>query len=162
MAQSSAKVLHRSLILASLFVLSLHCGFAQEAQVRDKGFGPLGGKVDARLIPTLKAFQNQQTTDQQGVAAVKKMHPRAIASAPADRLIVRLDVPALDAAKLARIAATGATVLHSAPQWNDVTLAATLAQVDALSRLAEVRRLALVSRPVRRMAGLVPNRPTAV
>jgi len=64
-------------------------------------------------------------------------------------LLVRLDVRQLDETKLQAIAATGATITESAPQWNSATVSATLTQIAR--RLSKtfpfISQLFLASRP---------------
>ena len=72
-----------------------------------------------------------------------------VPAATTDRITVRLDCPA-GAADLAAIMATGATVVSSSARWHSVTVAATPAQITALSRLANVARVAPAWRPIHR------------
>jgi hypothetical protein len=76
-----------------------------------------------------------------------RLRALTVPAATTDRITVRLDCPA-GAADLAAIIATGATVVASSARWHAVTVAATPAQITALSRLATVARVAPAWRPI--------------
>lgn len=127
----------------------------ENAKTRE--LGPLAFKVDARLIPAVNAVRAGTTTDAAAAQDVKTAHGRALAKTTVpESLAIYIDANVTDAL-LAQIRATGATVIDSAPQWNTVSVHATVSQIDALSQLAGVRSIHLQGARRKHQQGSTPN-----
>ncbi len=132
-------------MLALLSVLALSCpGLVPAADEALPLAAPAAlGAPRAKIDTLIRAYLDLPLADQ-GLAA--RLRRLTVPASRADLLRVRLDV-VVTAQALARIAATGAQVISSAPRWNVVVAEATMAQIDALARLPEVRLVAAALRP---------------
>ena len=133
---------------------------AQDAppeNVKTRALGPLAYKVDARLIPALKAVHAGTATDKSAARDIKSRHGAALASTPQpEQLSIRIDA-IINKGLLAQIAGTGALVTHSAPQWNTVSVTATASQIDALSQIGGIRTITLQAARRKRQQGSTGN-----
>src|SRR5947209_8380873 len=126
---SSRRCILRALrihILTLIVFAAPFCVFAADADpAPNLKTHPLGAKVDHRLLPQVLAIRSKTVTDAQAAKAITAIHTRAI-TAPADPTLlgVRIDT-IVNADSLKQIAATGATIISTAPQWNAVCVMAT-------------------------------------
>ena len=152
----------RLLLLAFATSLILSLTPAQAADLppetpKTQALGPLAYKVDARLISLLDALHAGTADDALAAQTVKGAHGRALANA-ADpkRLAIRIDAQ-ITADLTAAVRATGATIVHVAPQWNTISATATITQIDALSRIGGIRTIMLQAGKRRHQQGTTPN-----
>ena len=154
------KRLPNVLALCAVAVLLSSAAHGADANTDDpklKRLGPLAGKLDRRLIPALQALRGGTSTAPAISRSLQLSLGRTLPPSPAGKLPLTLDVPHVNAATLKAITGTGATVVNSSAQWNTVTALATLEEVDALTRLADVRVITLAHRPSRRQQGAANN-----
>ncbi|MCY3022446.1 MAG: autotransporter-associated beta strand repeat-containing protein [Planctomycetota bacterium] len=119
--------------------------------------GPLARKLDVRLIPHVKALRDKKVTARDAAEAIKQEHGPILARTDAaDAFLVRLDCRVTDAL-LKQIAATGAVITHSTPQWRTVMALATLPQIDALSQVEGISFVSLELGQRRRQQGIADN-----
>jgi PKD repeat protein len=152
----------RILILA-LFALVAPIVFAADAEpAPNLKTHPLAGKVDHRLLPQVLAIRAKTATDAQAAKAVTAVHTRAVtAKGDATQLGVRIDTT-VTPETLKAIAATGATIVSSAPQWNAVCVMATPSQISALADVGAVNQIKLLSKPHHRQQGAQPDEADGV
>ncbi|HEY3320946.1 MAG TPA: PKD domain-containing protein [Planctomycetota bacterium] len=146
-------------LLAILAMLATGTGAAQPEPGKPKSqvLGPLEQKLDSRLIPALNQLRAGTATNASAARDIKMAHGRALASAPnPDEMIVRIDAPVTDAL-LNAIRESGASVLRATPEWNTVSVRATLSQIDALTKSNALRTITLASRPRVRQQGTTGN-----
>lgn len=137
-----------ALKVPSLFAIFFLCVNLTAADVEQ----PVS-RVDSRLRPQAAAagVQGRALNNAERLAAIKKGWGKlAIPARGADRLRVRVDAVVTDAL-LAAIRATGANVTNVYEQWNSVYVDATLAQIDALGELPDVRLVKMELKPRRRI-----------
>lgn len=138
-------------------------GAAETAKVEPRlaHLGPLAGKLDRRLIPSVDALKNGKVTAAAATQNLRSAHARSLPPSPADKLPLTLDVPNLNAALLDAIQKTGAIVVHSSEKWNSVSALASLDAISALTQLPGVRTIGLAHRPFRRQQGAANNQADA-
>ena len=90
--------------------------------------------LNAHLIPAVEAVRAGKSSDADDARDLKEKLGSIAKTSQADQFLVRIDVAVGDAL-LTKVKAIGATVVSSAAQWNTVTAEATLAQIDALTRI---------------------------
>ncbi|MEI6232479.1 MAG: PKD domain-containing protein [Planctomycetota bacterium] len=119
--------------------------------------GPLAGKLDRRLIPSVQAVLGGKKTGAELTTSVRSSMAKTLAPSPVNTLALTLDVPNVNEELLASIQATGATVVSSAVKWNSVSVHATMEQIAALTSVPGIRTLSLGHKPIRRQAGSTDN-----
>jgi len=133
-------------LLAVAMLLALGTQLAA-AMVEEEGI-PVAATVDlasprAKISSAIRAFIDVPVPPQ-GIDA--RLRSLTVPASRPDLLRVRLDVP-VTPATTAAVAATGARILSTAARWNAVLVEATMAQIDALALLPDVRLIAPALRP---------------
>ena len=126
-----------------------------------RALGELALKVDPILLPSLNGVRNGNLSANAATRSVLSGAGRALISKNVERIPLTLDVPALNDSILKKIAATGAVLTHSSARWNTLTISASMAEIDALTDLAEVRQIHVARRARTRQAGAVGNQADA-
>ncbi len=132
---------------------------AEDAPVNAKvqHLGPLAGKIDPKLIPALDALHSGTATSAAMSRGMRSSIPRAQSLGATDKIVLNLDVPNVTDAVLKEITATGAQVLHSSARWNDVSVAASIDSIDALTRVPGIRSIRIAYKPAHHQQGIAPN-----
>lgn len=150
----------RTVMFAALFLgvsLNLNCVDAADMDLASIKSGPLSGKLDRDLIPSVTSLRDGRMSSAALTLSLNGSLSRSLPAHAPDSFPLTLDVPHVNATSLAAIQATGATIQSSSVQWNSVSISATLEQVASLVDLPEVRTISLARKPFRRQQGTANN-----
>lgn len=114
------------------------------------------GKLDARLIPSIRALRDGSSTADALLAGVRKANASTLIPSADGRLPLSLDLARLDDEKLAQIAATGAKITLQSAEWHSVSALANLDELNALLSVEGIRAVRMSRKPFFR-AGTVTS-----